>query len=418
MNAKQVFECLLWLCITQLVSIGSNRVIELNERFLEVLNREGEWRSFLVLFYAPWCYHCQQLEPVWGQVAQQIHNEDKEIYVGRVDCTKYTTLSTHFNIKGFPTILYINKDKRFEFRGERTKKEMIDFALRVNGPPVRHITDCSHIDALRQTHDVLFVNFDSTVNENYTKIATNYQSIDWFYYSSLKCNPFSDGIYSLKAKNYYKKFDENEAQLEEWIKLQRFAQFVRITNSNFNLLLQTRKYLVIALIEEYKSSNKVNPKHKWFYDLMESIAYSYPNINDLIIGWTPDVATINSIAIRTITPLPNIIVINSTTLQYYLIDGQLNSQNIISFLDNLTNDSSKINALGGDRFWHRIQRMAFDTITSFVSMYYGNPVLTILLFGVPGAFLSIIIYTTCCSDIFDAKDEDNDEDDDEHEKQE
>lgn len=52
--------------------------------------------------------------------------------------------------------------------------------------------------------------------------------------------------------------------------------------------------------------------------------------------------------------------------------------------------------------------MAFDTVTSLVSMYYGNPVLTILLFGLPSAFLSIIIYTTCFSDILDAKDDEED----------
>ncbi|CAG2172397.1 unnamed protein product [Oppiella nova] len=78
-------------------------------------------------------------------------------------------------------------------------------------------------------------------------------------------------------------------------------------------------------------------------------------------------------------------------------------------------------AYGGDRFWNRMHRMSYDTITSFVSMYYGNPVLTILLFGIPAGFLSIIIYTTCFSDILDAKDEDIDENEEDdanyHEKE-
>lgn len=48
-------------------------------------------------------------------------------------------------------------------------------------------------------------------------------------------------------------------------------------------------------------------------------------------------------------------------------------------------------------------------------MYHGNPALTLVLFGLPGSFLAIIIYMTCCSDLIDAKDEDfanDDEDDD------
>jgi hypothetical protein len=46
-------------------------------------------------------------------------------------------------------------------------------------------------------------------------------------------------------------------------------------------------------------------------------------------------------------------------------------------------------------------------------MYSGNPVLTILLFGLPTAFLSIIIYASCFSDFLDAKEEDNEEEEEE-----
>lgn len=43
-------------------------------------------------------------------------------------------------------------------------------------------------------------------------------------------------------------------------------------------------------------------------------------------------------------------------------------------------------------------------------MYQGNPVLTLLLFGLPGSFLAIIVYMTCCSDFLDSREEDVDED--------
>ena len=88
--------------------------------------------------------------------------------------------------------------------------------------------------------------------------------------------------------------------------------------------------------------DKLNPKHKGFYDIMESIAYSYPNQKQLIFGWSSEITTMNSIAIRTISPLPNVIVINSTTLQYYLIENELNAQNIITFLDYLIQMSPKL----------------------------------------------------------------------------
>ena len=44
-----------------------------------------------------------------------------------------------------------------------------------------------------------------------------------------------------------------------------------------------------------------------------------------------------------------------------------------------------------------------------MSMYHGNPVLTIVIFGLPLSFLSFIIYSSCCSDILDAVDEEDEE---------
>lgn len=42
-------------------------------------------------------------------------------------------------------------------------------------------------------------------------------------------------------------------------------------------------------------------------------------------------------------------------------------------------------------------------------MWVGNPVLTIVLFGLPLGFLSLILYSVCCGDIMDAKEEDEDQ---------
>lgn len=40
-------------------------------------------------------------------------------------------------------------------------------------------------------------------------------------------------------------------------------------------------------------------------------------------------------------------------------------------------------------------------------MWKGNPTLTVLLFGLPAGFLSLICYGTCCQDIMDADDEED-----------
>ena len=75
-------------------------------------------------------------------------------------------------------------------------------------------------------------------------------------------------------------------------------------------------------------------------------------------------------------------------------------------------------ANGGDELYYRLMRMAFDGQSLIRSMYKGNPILTLFLFGLPLSFLSIIIYTSCCSDILDVKEEENEEEEDQDEEEE
>lgn len=82
----------------------ASRVLELSDKFVEVRRDGGQW---LVMFYAPWCGHCKRLEPVWGHVAQALYRTN--IRVGRVDCTRFTSVATEFGVQGFPTVkLYVH----------------------------------------------------------------------------------------------------------------------------------------------------------------------------------------------------------------------------------------------------------------------------------------------------------------------
>lgn len=79
--------------------MNGSRVIELSDKFLDV-RHESHW---FVMFYAPWCAHCKRLEPVWAHVAQNLYNTN--VRVGRVDCTRFTTVAKSFKIQSYPTIL-------------------------------------------------------------------------------------------------------------------------------------------------------------------------------------------------------------------------------------------------------------------------------------------------------------------------
>ena len=58
-----------------------------------------------VKFYAPWCGHCKKLAPTWEEVATRLVGE---INVAKVDASQDRSLATRFDIKGFPTVLFLS----------------------------------------------------------------------------------------------------------------------------------------------------------------------------------------------------------------------------------------------------------------------------------------------------------------------
>lgn len=67
-----------------------------------------------VKFYAPWCGHCQKLAPTWEQLAQS-YESDNSVSVSKVDCTQYRSVCNQFDIKGYPTLLWVEDGKKVSY---------------------------------------------------------------------------------------------------------------------------------------------------------------------------------------------------------------------------------------------------------------------------------------------------------------
>jgi thioredoxin domain-containing protein 10 len=53
-------------------------------------------------------------------------------------------------------------------------------------------------------------------------------------------------------------------------------------------------------------------------------------------------------------------------------------------------------------------RVYYETKTSLLNIWSSNPAVASVLFGLPLGFLMLICYSTCCTDIMDASDDDED----------
>lgn len=423
---------LLFVCVVNIVS--SNRVLELSDRFLEIRN-SGVW---LVMFYAPWCGHCKNLEPVWNQVAQSL--VDTDIRVGRLDCTRFTSVATEFSVSGFPTILFIKGHKTVEYRGDRERHELVDFARRMDGPSVRHFSSCDQFHTLRNQKKVFFVYVNGQniaeseeLKDAFTRIAEEFQTVVNFYTAPTPCISALEGVAIPKVPSVYVckdatcfRYDESLVEtdnitLNDWVNKERFPTFLKVTNGNFYQLLKTQKYIAMAVLEENLIGG-LALRMSEFRDVLEAIAVNNKDIyhEHFIFGWTghPDLA--NSIVMATLS-IPSLIVVNTTTYQYYLPaleeDEKIPSpQGVLQLLDRVKNGSAE--ALGGDTLFYKLYRNYYSMKTSLAGMWKGNPVLTTVLLGLPLGLFSIICYTTCCSDILEAGEDEDEQDtgDESHQK--
>ncbi|XP_053606677.1 protein disulfide-isomerase TMX3 [Plodia interpunctella] len=416
-----------YLSLLSVLSIAtSSRVLELSDKFIDV-SHDGMW---FVKFYAPWCAHCRRLEPVWAHVAQTLYSSP--IKVAKVDCTRFSAVATHFKIRAYPTILFIKGSFRHEYNGDRLKEEMVNYALRMSQPAIQKVSQEDSIGDLKETHSVFFGYVGKQSGplwEMYMKHAEKYQPHTWFYAMShdiirnefkppnetvIFVNKEGDVFFFEATPNLIEDTEALNVTLDKWINSERFGFFPKITRSNINDLIDTEKYIVIAVVSENKL-NEITQTERDFKDMIEGIVKRRKRDlhRKFQFGWlgNPDLA--NSIAMSELT-VPHLIVLNSTTSHHHIPDDDpvlMTPEAVSIFLDQIHDQVAP--AYGGNSWPVRFYRGFYEARTTLSNMWRGNPVLTALVFGLPLGFLSLICYSVCCADILDAEEE---ESSDTHEK--
>ncbi|XP_011704995.1 PREDICTED: thioredoxin domain-containing protein 5 isoform X2 [Wasmannia auropunctata] len=98
-----------------------NGLLELTEDTFEKHVSSGH---HFVKFYAPWCGHCQKLAPTWDELANSLRNDDA-VSISKIDCTQHRSICGQFDIKGYPTLLWIEDGKKIDkYTGQRTHEEL------------------------------------------------------------------------------------------------------------------------------------------------------------------------------------------------------------------------------------------------------------------------------------------------------
>lgn len=81
----------------------------------------------LVLFYAPWCFHCKQTKRPFIEAADA-YRDDPKVEFAAVDCTKHSGICSAYDVRGYPSIKYFNYLKTYkDYQGERKTEDFIKF---------------------------------------------------------------------------------------------------------------------------------------------------------------------------------------------------------------------------------------------------------------------------------------------------
>lgn len=366
-----------------LVGVCYSRVIEFDGNVQAIID---SGKSVLVSFYAPWCGHCQQLEPTYVKVAQKM--DSTKLLVGKLDCTKHQHIASKYGIRGFPTIKMFRGGRAIDYDGAREESAMVQWANRAVGPAV-HSTSRQISDFAENAKIPIFLFnglSDSPMLESFISVAEEHVPNIAFFKNKTE-NGEINQISVVKDGNQYL-FDGKSDTLQQWVENEKESSFSPFTMKLSRQYSSQNKFTAVITGPEGEKSAIV--------DLIKSIALDRINKIDQV-GFTLATA---SMAKRTLDHLTyrecadNELVVlpqGENSGQYFLkpLDVFSTEADIRQFLADIKDGKGEL--LGKSAFGRLISDFAFG----FYRLFQDNPVLGGLIVGLPTILISFVIWGIC-----------------------
>lgn len=384
--------------LSLLVSSAFALVQDLDDTFKDS-RMEDVW---LVDFYAPWCGYCKKLEPIWLEVGAELTRSGSPVRVGKMDGTAYPGVASEFGVRGYPTIKLLKGELAYNYKGPRTKDDIMEFANRVAGPAVRSLPSRQMFEHIQKRHSVLFVYVggESPLKEKYIEVASELIVYTHFFSASEEVLPESVALHELPSVVVFKDgiyftYDEYEdGSLSSWVNRERFQSYLPIDGFTLYELGETGKLVAIAITDE-KDPTERSGRLKGLIQRAASEHRDQFN-RDFQFGHMDGNDYINSLIMGEVS-VPSIIILNTSNEQYFMPPEPVEDlEQLLLFFSSVLDGSAP--AFGGDGIFQRIKRVAYDARSTVMSVFRSSPLLGCFLFGLPLGVISLMCYGICMAE--------------------
>lgn len=172
----------------------------------------------LAEFYAPWCGHCQALEPKYEKAATELKDSRDDVFLAKVDCTENKQLCEDQGVQGFPTLKAFkgNTDTSKMYAGARETEALVEWMVKQTQPVVT-IMDKDHVhDDFTKSHKVVVVGYldekDTKSLETFDKAAEQLSDLYIFARTSHPNHADGAGV-KFPSVVLYKQYDDPKTSI-------------------------------------------------------------------------------------------------------------------------------------------------------------------------------------------------------------
>ena len=247
-----------------------------------------KYKNLVIMMYAPWCPHCEELLPELEKAAKSKRINDMNLTFAKIDVYHYTLISKKYNIDGFPTVIFfVNGEQKEIFNGGRDKESIIEWLYKRLINPVHKIETIDDINEYQNEGKFNFIYFGQ--NKNNIQIYQNFSLTQKFKFGLCQdleiINKYK--IIEPETAVYYKPFDEPSYVITKNITIENLEKIIE--DNIYPLIYNGTKELLLFSVNYFQPAffffrNITDLKEKEYYESLKKIALKYKGKIKFSIG--------------------------------------------------------------------------------------------------------------------------------------